>query len=114
MKKQLTPEAVQLLCNYNWPGNVRELENVLESASILSRGEMIEIEDIILPRAASGVNNRNIEPASTGQNISLKDLEKIHIANVLKTVQGDKKQAAKILGISLKTLYTKIAQVRPT
>jgi DNA-binding NtrC family response regulator len=114
VKKQLTPDAMQLLINYQWPGNVRELENVLESASILSRGEMIEPDDIILPRAAGRSMNRIIEPVAVEQAISLKNLEQIHITNILKTVKGDKKQAAKILGISLKTLYTKIAQYNLT
>jgi DNA-binding NtrC family response regulator len=110
VKKQLTPDAMERLCQYHWPVNVRELENVLESASILSQGEMIGIDDIILPLSSVGAGTRDIEPASTGQAISLKDLEQIHITKILQSVNGDKKQAAQILGISLKTLYTKINQ----
>jgi DNA-binding NtrC family response regulator len=110
IKKELTSDAIQLLCNYSWPGNVRELENVLESASILSQSNVIGIDDIILPRSIGRGNTQIAETANFDRTTSLKDVERVHIANVLKTVQGDKKQAAKILGISLKTLYTKIAQ----
>jgi DNA-binding NtrC family response regulator len=110
MKKQLAPDALQLLCNYHWPGNVRELENVLESASILSQSDTINVEDIILPRRSETVKFRTQESVQFHQTASLKDIEQVHIANILRSVDGDKKQAAKILGISLKTLYTKIAQ----
>jgi len=111
VRKGIDKSALEMLMNYDWPGNVRELENVLESAVILSSGDTIHVEDIILPKS-SGVSKVDTSKTSNygEQELSLKEVERIHIMQVMKKVNNDKKVAAKILGISLKTLYTKIAQ----
>ncbi len=109
---KLSEEALNALCEYDWPGNVRELENVLERAAILSADEIIHPKDLALPRhivtvAASqpdGVNRK------LGTTISLREIERDHIDGVLQQTKWNKIVAAKILGISLKTLYTKIQQ----
>ncbi|MBA4312709.1 MAG: sigma-54-dependent Fis family transcriptional regulator [Chlorobiaceae bacterium] len=108
--KRLSGKALDLLLKYDWPGNVRELENVLESAAILSNGDEIEPIDLLLPNLRKGYSDSMSAIDSSTVEISLKELERIHITNILKNVSGDKKIASKILGISLKTLYTKIAQ----
>ncbi|MDI6766048.1 MAG: sigma-54 dependent transcriptional regulator [Bacteroidota bacterium] len=103
--------AMELLTSYDWPGNVREVENVIESAVILSSGEIIQPQDIMIPKSKL-VRHPMDEGLIDyiGANISMKETERLHITAILKNVGGDKKEAAKILGISLKTLYTKIAQ----
>jgi DNA-binding NtrC family response regulator len=108
--KRLTHAAMELLSKYDWPGNVRELENVLESAAILSNGDEIGPRDILLPNMQINSHNIGIGTNSPVTDVTLKELERIHITAVLQNVSGDKKLAAKLLGISLKTLYTKISQ----
>jgi two-component system, NtrC family, response regulator AtoC len=104
--KKLRPDTIRALVEYQWPGNVRELENILERAAILSTDEYIRPKDLALPRSSSS------GPASgkIGSSVSLRELEGEHIAGVLHHTGWDKSLAAKILGISLKTLYTKIQQ----
>ncbi|MFA6455397.1 MAG: sigma-54 dependent transcriptional regulator [Bacteroidota bacterium] len=108
-KKELHPDALLSLREYHWPGNIRELENVLERAIILSTDEFIRPKDLLLPQhmnakqSASGNGSQKI-----GSAMSLEELEKEHIASVLDNTKWNKNLATKILGISLKTLYTKI------
>ncbi|MDD8016877.1 MAG: sigma-54 dependent transcriptional regulator [Bacteroidota bacterium] len=108
-KKQLHPDALQALMDYNWPGNIRELENVLERALILSNEEIIYKKDLALPQhltGTAGMSGNGI----VGTSITLHELEKEHITGVLGNTKWNKNLAAKILDISLKTLYTKIQQ----
>jgi DNA-binding NtrC family response regulator len=109
IKKTVNPDAMEMLKNYDWPGNVRELENVLERASILSKGEVIKAQDLALP-AIGASDYKNGGESLIGKPITMKEIEKLHITGVLKATGWNKNQAAKMLGISLKTLYTKIAQ----
>jgi DNA-binding NtrC family response regulator len=109
-QKSITPEAVQVLMEYDWPGNVRELENVIERAGILCHNNLIEPADLSLPH---GVTVRGADPdggSALGTALPIKEIERIHIEGVLKSFRGNKSEAAKILGISLKTLYTKLQQ----
>ena len=116
--KMIEPKALELLMQYDWPGNVRELENVIERASILCKENMICVEDIAIPIGKRSVLLK--ETATTtggpqlGSAVSMRDIEKVHIAGVLKTVNWNKNTASQILGISLKTLYTKIQQYNLT
>ena len=116
--KMIEPKALELLIKYNWPGNVRELENVIERASILCKDNLIRIEDIALPIGRRQALIRETVSASIGPQIgsavSIRDIEKAHIAGVLKIVGWNKNTASKILNISLKTLYTKIQQYNLT
>jgi DNA-binding NtrC family response regulator len=110
-KKQLHADALEALVEYSWPGNVRELENVLERAIILCNDEFIRPKDLALPQHLSGTRNAAGDGnEKIGSAISIQELEKEHIAGVLANTKWNKNLAAKILGISLKTLYTKIQQ----
>jgi len=116
--KMMEPKALELLIKYDWPGNVRELENVIERASILCKDNLICIEDISLPIGRRPALLKETGGTSTGPQlgsaVSIRDIEKAHIAGVLKTVGWNKNTAAQILSISLKTLYTKIQQYNLT
>jgi len=106
--KKLHPETVAALMAYEWPGNIRELENVLERALILSADDFIRPKDLALPQhfarpAAGGEGTGKI-----GTAVTLDEIERDHIAGVLANTKWNKNLASKILGISLKTLYTKI------
>ncbi len=109
-EKNINVSALEILMKYDWPGNIRELENVLERAAILSTDDMIQPQDISLPLKMGLHGNMFGETSVIGSSVEIKEVEKQHIAAVLKNLDGNKPEAAKILGISLKTLYTKIQQ----
>jgi DNA-binding NtrC family response regulator len=110
----LTPDAVALLQTYAWPGNIRELRNVIERVVLLSRSgdyHQIRAQDLPLATAPSAA-----QPA-VGSATTLTELERQHIGAVLQQTNWHQGQAAKILGISSKTLYRKIREFgfeRPT
>ncbi len=101
----LSDEVIEVLQAYDWPGNVRELENVLERALILSGGEEIKPTHIQFPEPAKLIPNA--EPGKLG---SLEEQERIMVLEALKRTGGNKSKAAKILGITRRMLYTKIAK----
>jgi two-component system, NtrC family, response regulator AtoC len=109
-KKQLNPKALDLLIKYDWPGNIRELENVIERAAILSKDDTIQPYDISLPLKVSPLLSEFGGETIIGSLVTMKEIEKQHINGVLRSLKGNKVEASKILGISLKTLYTKIQQ----
>jgi transcriptional regulator with PAS, ATPase and Fis domain len=96
--------VLRAFMGYGWKGNVRELEHVIESAMILSEGEVIIAGD--LPRGVVG--------GPTPQSDSLREVsrqsERQHIMAVLAQTQFDKREAARILGISLASLYRKLGE----
>jgi DNA-binding NtrC family response regulator len=109
--KSLSPKAEMALLNYNFPGNVRELEHTIERAIIFSEGEFIEPDDLNLPvTAASRISQplMDEEDIRIAEILSMDEMEKHHIAKVLKMNRWDRTQTANQLGISPKTLYTKI------
>ena len=112
--KRMEDRALEVLMKYDWPGNVRELENVVERAAILSQEEQIRVDDLALPigtRATfESIGSGDAGAVRIGSAARMVDIEKAHIAGVLKSVNWNKNVAAKILDISLKTLYTKIQQ----
>lgn len=107
---QINPKAVEVLMKYDWPGNVRELENVIERAAILSSDNMIQPHDLSLPLRATMLSSALKDEDLLGSTMPMKEIERLHIQGVLRNTAGNKPQTAKILGISLKTLYTKINQ----
>ncbi|HEX9828706.1 MAG TPA: sigma-54 dependent transcriptional regulator [Bacteroidota bacterium] len=109
---RIDPKAMDLLTKYDWPGNVRELENVIERAAILCQKNTIRIDDLALPigMRPTGEQRGGGGDSLVGTPVPIRDVERAHIEGVLKTVSWNKNVAAKILSISLKTLYTKIQQ----
>jgi len=101
--KKISEGALKLLMNYDWPGNIRELENVIERAAILAPKDEITPEFIALTSKAKPADLRRIPTR-----LSIAELEKIHIENVLKANGFNRTKSAIALGISLKTLYLKI------
>jgi two-component system response regulator AtoC len=95
------------LTRYHWPGNVRELENIIERTIILSRHSIILPED--LPWRFR-IEPSEISSSSLPSQISLVELEKIHIKKILEETGGNKKKAADILGIDRRTLYRMAAR----
>ncbi|MFH1011264.1 MAG: sigma-54 dependent transcriptional regulator [bacterium] len=97
--KEILPEALEMLVNYDWPGNVRELRNVIERAIVLSSGEKITCRDLSFP-----FRYRAKQPCGD----SLEEVERAHIGRVLERTEWNISQAAGVLGIDRTTLYTKI------
>jgi transcriptional regulator with PAS, ATPase and Fis domain len=101
-------DVIRALMSLPWKGNVRELDNVIEHTMILAEGERIRLEDLPASVVASGAER----PVFT---YSLKDatrqFEKQHIVRVLEQVGQDRKEAAKLLDISLSSLYRKIEEL---
>jgi DNA-binding NtrC family response regulator len=104
-EKTIAPEAMDLLCRYPWPGNIRELENVIERAMILSTGEVITPHD--LPDAFHRLREPH-ETGPAGVSLPLRTVEDQHIQRVLEMVGGNKRQAARILGISERHLHRRL------
>ncbi|MDA1139597.1 MAG: sigma-54 dependent transcriptional regulator [Planctomycetota bacterium] len=103
--KLLTPDALAQLIAYHWPGNVRELENCVERALLMAPGHEIRAED--LPNEVS----RTATSSSTKESIvgcRLRDYEHAAVLNALRVSGGNKRQAARILEISIATLYKKL------
>lgn len=110
--KRVEERALEILMKYDWPGNVRELENVIERAVVLSQDDVIYVDDLALPLRSTPIHQFSTGAEDgriyAGRAISLAEMEKAHVEGVLKSVKWDKKMAGKILGISLRTLYSKM------
>jgi two-component system, NtrC family, response regulator AtoC len=103
--KRISAEAQKFLRAYDFPGNVRELANIIERAVIVSTGTEIEVAD--LPesmRVAAAVRQRKAERPS------LAEIETEYIHEILAATKGNKTEAARILGISRKNLYERLAR----
>jgi DNA-binding NtrC family response regulator len=101
----IAPEALSLLAEYEFPGNVRELSNTIERAVIVASGKRIEVVD--LPesvRAAVEIKRRRAKPQT------LADLESGYVREILAATKGNKTEAARLLGISRKNLYERLAR----
>ncbi len=100
--RKIPIEVMELLQNYEWVGNIRELENILYQAVVLSTDDVLQKENILL---------RKTNPADSinpDGNLSLSEIEKLHIKNILKKVNFNKTKACEILKISKPTLDSKI------
>jgi DNA-binding NtrC family response regulator len=110
--KKLSLRAEETLRSYNFPGNVRELQHLIERAIIFSEGDLIEPEDFNMPRNISqssvDITEEVFEDNDSGSVLSMEEIEKKHIAKALRINRWDRTQTANQLGISPKTLYTKI------
>ncbi|QDU67200.1 sigma-54-dependent transcriptional regulator [Engelhardtia mirabilis] len=106
----ITPEARAVLVRYAWPGNVRELRNVVENMVLLTRSDVIGIDDVpeqLLdgPRVEGGGGGGY---DLTGR--SLQEVERDLIAANLSLVEGNRQKAAQMLGIGERTLYRKLKE----
>lgn len=107
----LTPEAMDKLKNYNFYGNIRELENILERAAIFSDGDLITAENIELRGDVLRPDQQaKVAHVDDDENLSLKDIEKQAIEKALRRWEGNRTKAANELGITRRTLITKIAE----
>jgi DNA-binding NtrC family response regulator len=106
---EVAEEVVAHFSRYDWPGNVRELENVIQR-SVLSCREGGQIKMAHLPNHWPDANQENKLRLNLNDDLSIHEMEKRLIGSTLKRHNYHKTKTAKILGITLKTLRTKILQ----
>ncbi len=104
-KKELTvsDKTMELIMNYSWPGNVRELQNVIQRAVIFSEGNKILPSDLFLTES-------KLDVKLPDELMSLQEMEKRMIIYALRKTNGNRKNAASILGISERTLRNKVKE----
>jgi DNA-binding NtrC family response regulator len=108
---QISESALERMMEYHWPGNVRELENVIERSVLLAQGPMVEASDIRLDSTAA----RSRPAAATDQflpeGLTLDQYEQQLIREALKRADGNKSQAARLLGLTRNALRYRLAQM---
>ncbi|MGB6742575.1 MAG: sigma 54-interacting transcriptional regulator, partial [Terracidiphilus sp.] len=118
-KFTLSDEALRAMMRHDWPGNVRELENSVERACALSSGPVLHLGDLPTQLQQQGLEARRGGIAARGETTeagdapevkTLADLERAAILDAIRMLNGDKLQAAKLLGIGKTTLYRKLKE----
>jgi DNA-binding NtrC family response regulator len=105
---RMGPETVEHFLHYDWPGNVRELENMVERWLVLYQGGFLSSSHLFLNEGAAA-----LPPAVVGKpTMSVREMERALIMETLQATSGNRTQAAKILGISLRTLRNKLREYR--
>jgi transcriptional regulator with PAS, ATPase and Fis domain len=108
---EIDAEAESCLLRYNWPGNVRELDNVIKRARILAEDNCISVSDLPAELIANGLGDAQAGPATQGGlRAQVRQFEADLIRSTIAATGGDRKSAAQKLGISLSSLYGKIAE----
>jgi DNA-binding NtrC family response regulator len=108
---EIAPETLALLTAYSWQGNVRELENTVERAVALARGAVLTPEDLPERIRTAGASARLIAK-SKAKRMTLDELEREYILEILREAGGNKSKAAEILDLDRKTLYRKLDEYR--
>jgi two-component system, NtrC family, response regulator AtoC len=107
--EDITPEAMQILVNYHWPGNVRELQNIMERACALAKGTVIDAADIHLDlRPSKAVNDAG---GFLPEGMTLEHWEDEMIKEALRRANGNKSQAARLLGLSRNALRYRLSKI---
>ena len=115
----MTPGAERVLAAAQWEGNVRELRNVIERACILADGEFITERELggqhagadRRSRRAGAAAKRRRRPRATATAICSSTVEREHIQRALVRAGGNKKAAAKMLGLSRRALYRRLERL---
>jgi DNA-binding NtrC family response regulator len=108
---QISEEAMERLLTYHWPGNVRELENVIERSILLAKGPRVEAADV---RIDTGVARQRAATAADHflpEGVTLDEYEQSILREALKRANGNKSQAARLLGLTRNALRYRLAQM---
>jgi len=120
--RELSPEALQILTDHSWPGNVRELRTAVEHGVVMSQGQRITPRHLPLDLTgrfptrvrANSFPSTGHSPAppdrEAPQSFNLEEMERRLIGDALKATDGNRTEAAKLLGISRRTLHRKLAR----
>lgn len=104
--KKISAEALRFLKNYDFPGNVRELANIIERAVVIADGAGIEVVDL-----PEGLRAAAAQRGLSDRRPTLSEIEADYIRATLVATKGNKTEAARILGISRKNLYERLARM---
>jgi two-component system response regulator HydG len=102
--RSISPSASRALLEHPWPGNVRELQNAIEQAVVLAEGDHIDVAD--LPFEAKAIERDPLRLMVPG--VTLAELERFAILRTLEAVGGSPSKAAKILGVSRRTIQYRL------
>ncbi|MBI4680467.1 MAG: sigma-54-dependent Fis family transcriptional regulator [Nitrospirae bacterium] len=103
----ISKDAEELLIRYKWEGNIREIENIIERAITITDGDIIGAND--LPdEIKTNIEQISHSASPYPADLTLFDIEKLHIESVLKAANGNKSKAARALGIDYSTLLRKM------
>ena len=105
----ISPEALQMLVEFHWPGNVRELENIVERACALTTGTLIEPSDIHIDRLPS--RDSSGQAALLPEGKTLDQWEDDLIREAYRRANGNKSEAARILGLSRNALRYRLEKI---
>ena len=110
-EKALSDDALKAMLAYDWPGNVRELENCLERTFAFCSGTVIQVNDLPPIIASTHIASSPINGNGHSRKIvPMAELERQTILSAIAELNGDKLQAARLLGIGKTTLYRKLKQ----
>jgi DNA-binding NtrC family response regulator len=105
-----SPAALEALCGYRWPGNVRELRTAVEHGVVLARGKEIGPKDLPASVREGGRAGEGLPPGSG--TVKLDELERQAMEAALRKTNQNVTEAAKLLGISRRTLHRKLADLK--
>ena len=106
----ISSEAMQTMVNYHWPGNVRELQNIVERACALSKGPQLETTDIHID-ARSAKAAANGSPGFLPDGMTMEQWEDEMVQEALRRANGNKSQAARLLGLSRNALRYRLSKI---
>jgi DNA-binding NtrC family response regulator len=110
--KQISPAAVDRLMGHSWPGNVRELENTIERSLVLASGDTLQPADIrIEPPRSSQITSGTAQTPLLPEGETLEHWEQMMIREALRRANGNKSQAARMLGLTRNALRYRLAQM---
>jgi two-component system response regulator AtoC len=109
----LTADALAAIRRHPWPGNVRELDNAIERAVVLSPDGRVSADAFPIPDSPVGGRPAETEQGAVSLKAALKDAERVAIEAALSAAGGNRAEAARLLGISLRTLFYKLETLRP-
>ena len=107
LARTISDRALAALTEYDWPGNVRELENCIEQVVALSTSPLIDVDDLPVR-----ITRKEASQVSLPRAKSLRDLEREAILAALRETEGNRRQAARLLGIAESTLYLKLKDMK--
>jgi DNA-binding NtrC family response regulator len=107
----LSEGALERLMSYHWPGNVRELENVIERSVLLAQGPRVEAADVRIDTSAARSRPVAANDSFLPEGVTLDEYEQSIIREALKRANGNKSQAARLLGLTRNALRYRLTQM---
>ena len=108
--KSVSVEAMEKLSGWTWPGNVRELQNVIERSCLMSENQMLKLQDVQID--GSPTSNVTVQESGLAPGMTIQEAEKRLIIKTLQHTGENRTKAAKILGISIRTLRNKLNEYK--